>query len=261
MKDSSYQNSSESYFHNNGLQNCTQTGTMLDQISNKAVNDEFLKSKDVKNRLIYILMLKFIRNPIKSIIKYNYRDYIKYASRPCVKSSKKVVAKTLTEVEDKAKLESEVGKDEEVKKKSQQDSVDKPLNDTKHKTLPWRPNCLLDVLKTIEEQVIGVYHKSRVCEQIEHKLDQSWMISKILENLNSLVDKYYIEELKPEHNKFQFKRCHLCIPSLWPVYSRRLLFLLNIGNGFFKNKITELLSHEHLSEIGYNIHIESTMRK
>ena len=209
-------------------------------------------------------MLKFLRNPIKRIIKYNYRfvkllifhfyrDYIQYALKPYVKRPKKAEAKALqTEVQDEAKVETQVEQDEEVKKQ-EEDSKNIPSKEIKPKTISEKPNRLLDVLKTIEEQVIGIYHKSKVSEQIQSKLDLSSSISKILENLNILVNKYYVEELKPEHDKFQFRRNHLSIPSLWPAFNRRLVFFLNISNGIFKGKIRELLSHEHLAEIGYNV--------
>ena len=165
-----------------------------------------------------------------------------------------------TKVQVESVVKSQANQNEEVKKQWE-DSRDIKLNNSERKTVLWTPRCLLDVLCIIEEQVIGIYHKSSVSKQIENKLDQHSSISKILENLNTLVSKYYVEELKPEHEKFRFRMNHLSIPSLWPAYNRRLVFFLNISSGIFKNKIWDLLSYEHLSEIGYNVYIDMNHRK
>mmetsp|Transcript_43432 Transcript_43432/g.51107 ORF Transcript_43432/g.51107 Transcript_43432/m.51107 type:complete len:91 (-) Transcript_43432:499-771(-) len=42
-------------------------------------------------------------------------------------------------------------------------------------------------------------------------------------------------------------------PKLWPAYSRRLVFFMNIKKGRFRDKIDDFLREEHLMEIGKSI--------
>ena len=119
-----------------------------------------------------------------------------------------------------------------------------------------KPRWLIDVLHTIEEQVNGVYYKSKVVKDIDSKVAQNENIATVLNNMNFLVEKYYVEELKPHEDSFKFRYTHLSMPKLWPAFSRQLVLFLNVHDRKFKNKINELLSYEHLNEIGYNVYVD-----
>lgn len=132
----------------------------------------------------------------------------------------------------------------------------KKLSKSRDRSSIYRPNCLIDVFASIEEQINGIYYKSKVLTEINNKLENQTKIEKILANLNTLVEKYYVEELKSQEDSFRFRRTHISIPTLWPAFTKRLVFYMNIGKGPFMSKVSEILSKSHLSEIGYNIHTE-----
>jgi len=101
-------------------------------------------------------------------------------------------------------------------------------------------------------------HKSGVMKVVEQIIEKQADIDTILDNLNSLVVKYYKEELKDECEAFRFRIQHLNVPSLWPANEKTLNFYLNIKPGPFMSKIDEILREEHLLEIGRKIRYQTS---
>jgi hypothetical protein len=93
---------------------------------------------------------------------------------------------------------------------------------------------------------------------VKQTIERQGYIEGVIDDLNTLVDKYYTETVKEESDAFRFRVSHINISSLWPAHEKTLIFYMNIKPGEFMSKIHEILKEEHLSEIGEKIKIHST---